>query len=101
MHISSVQAVHCPHSQLHFFSLLSQTQPPDPELQSALGSYGAHLDSAERVLRERERQAESRLRKYEGAGEKAMKEIARRKREIEREIEAIQGEIKQLEEKKK
>ncbi|KAH7117031.1 hypothetical protein B0J11DRAFT_107424 [Dendryphion nanum] len=73
------------------------THPPPQELVVALGNFSAEQDVREEELRGRGDAAERTLGLYERAGEKGMRDVARRKEVLRGEIERIRVEIEKLE----
>lgn len=73
------------------------THAPPPELVAALNEFKKLQGSGEKALRDREGLARRKLELYEKAGEKGMRDLARRKEGLGREIERMEREIGKLE----
>ncbi|KAJ4991049.1 hypothetical protein SVAN01_03399 [Stagonosporopsis vannaccii] len=71
--------------------------PPPAEFVGALKEFRRSQGSGERALRDREALAKQSLRLYGQAGEKGVRELARRKRMLEGDMERMEGEIADLE----
>jgi hypothetical protein len=71
--------------------------PPPAEFVTALKQFKKAQGSGDKALRDREALARQELELYEKAGEKGMRDLARRKEWLESEIRAVEGEIKVLE----
>lgn len=71
--------------------------PPPAEFVSALKEFRRSQGSGERALRDREQLARQSLKLYEQAGEKGIRELARRKKVLESEMGRMEGEIESLE----
>lgn len=69
----------------------------DVDLKRALEAYAAHLRRTRNDLAAQERNAETRLKDYEGAG-KGMQDIAKRYAELTTEMEEVKEEIARLKE---
>ncbi|KAH9865299.1 hypothetical protein IAQ61_009246 [Plenodomus lingam] len=72
--------------------------PPPAEFVAALKEFKKVQGSGERSLRDREQLARRGLELYAKAGEKGMRDLARRKVWVEGEIERVEGEVRSLEE---
>lgn len=70
---------------------------PPREFVAALKAFKKEQGSGERALRDREALARRELEIYGRAGEKGIKELARRKEVLAREIERVEGEVAKLE----
>jgi hypothetical protein len=79
-------------AKIHTFS-----HPPPAEFVAALKEFKKSQGSGERALRDREDLARSELRMYEKAGEKGMRDLARRKEYVASELARTQQEIGKLE----
>lgn len=79
-------------AKIHTFA-----HPPPPEFVAAIKEFKKRQGSGEKVLRDREGMARQGLELYEKAGEKGMRDLARRKVWLEGEIEGVEGEIRTLE----
>lgn len=73
------------------------THPPPAEFVDALRNYKASQGSTENGLKNREALAKKTLELYEKAGERAMRDIAKRALYLKKEIESTRGEIEKLE----
>lgn len=73
------------------------SHPPPAEFVAALKEFRRSQGSGERALRDREALARQSLGLYAEAGEKGVRELARRKRVLEAERERMEGEIEDLE----
>lgn len=71
--------------------------PPPAEFVGALKEFRKSQGSGERVLRDREALARQSLRLYEQAGEKGVRELAKRKIFLDAEVGRMEGEIRDLE----
>jgi hypothetical protein len=71
--------------------------PPPAEFVAALKNYKASQGSSERELKDREAMARKALELYDKAGEKALKDIARRAVYLRQEIARTEDEIERLE----
>ncbi|KAF2130709.1 hypothetical protein P153DRAFT_274627, partial [Dothidotthia symphoricarpi CBS 119687] len=69
------------------------SHPPPAEFVAALKEFRRLQGVGEKALRNREALARSELALYERAGEKGMRDLARRKGELEREIGRVEGEV--------
>lgn len=78
-------------SKIHTLS-----NPPPPEFVVALKEFKKQQGSGERALKDREALAKRELQLYERAGEKGMKDLAKRKSVLVAEIERIESEIAKL-----
>lgn len=78
-------------SKIHTFS-----NPPPPEFVAALKEFKRQQGSGEKALRDRESLAKRELELYERAGERGMRDLARRKVGLEKEIERMEREIEKL-----
>ena len=74
------------------------SHPPPPPFLAALKAFKAAQASTESALRDREGLATRTLELYERAGEKGMRDVARRARFLRAEIERTVGEVRGLEE---
>ncbi|KAF2689721.1 hypothetical protein K458DRAFT_291181 [Lentithecium fluviatile CBS 122367] len=75
----------------------THTHPPPPPFLAALKNFKASQGSTEKGLKDREALARRTLELYERAGEKGMRDLARRKVWILEEMGTMEGEIKGLE----
>ncbi|KAF1851979.1 uncharacterized protein K460DRAFT_401976 [Cucurbitaria berberidis CBS 394.84] len=73
------------------------THAPPAEYIAALKAFKKALGSGERALRDREGIARREMEVYEKAGGKGMRDLARRKEGLVREIERVEGEVGKLE----
>lgn len=73
------------------------THPPPPEFVTALKNFKASQGSMETSLRDREALARNAMDLYEKAGEKGMRDIARRAAFLQQEISRTKEEIGKLE----
>jgi hypothetical protein len=73
------------------------SHPPPPEFVAALKEFKKQQGSGEKGLKDREALARRELELYGKAGEKGMRDLARRKGVLEREIARMKGEIEKLE----
>jgi hypothetical protein len=71
--------------------------PPPAEFVAALKEFRKSQGTGERALRDREALAKQSLRLYEQAGEKGVRELAKRKGYLEGETRRIEREIASLE----
>ena len=74
--------------------------PPPAEFVSALKEFRKSQGSGERALRDREALAKQSLRLYDQAGEKGVRELAKRRAYLDAETRRIEKEIESLERKK-
>jgi hypothetical protein len=72
------------------------THPPPAEFVAALKEFRKAQGSGEKALRDREALARQELELYERAGEKGMRDLAKRKVWLESEIGGVEGEIEKL-----
>ncbi|KAL5116244.1 hypothetical protein ACEQ8H_005909 [Pleosporales sp. CAS-2024a] len=70
---------------------------PPPEFVAALKEYKKSQGTGEKALRDREGMARRSLELYERAGEKGMRDLARRKKWLASEISSVEAEITKLE----
>lgn len=75
----------------------SYGHPPPAEFVSALKEFRKSQGSGERALRDREALARQSLKLYDQAGEKGIRELAKRKAYLDAETERMEREIKSLE----
>lgn len=78
-------------AKIHTFS-----HPPPAEFVAALKEFKKQQGSGEKALKNREALAKKELEAYERAGEKGMKDLARRKEYLANEIARIELEIEKL-----
>jgi hypothetical protein len=78
-------------AKMHTFA-----HPPPAEFVAALKEFRKAQGSGEKALRDREALARQELELYERAGEKGMRDLAKRKVWLESEISGVEGEIEKL-----
>lgn len=78
-------------AKIHTFS-----HPPPPEFVAALKEFKKAQGSGEKALRDREALAKRELELYEKAGEKGMRDLAKRKQWLMGEMEDVESEIRRL-----
>lgn len=79
-------------AKIHTYS-----HPPPAEFVDALRQFKKSQGSGEKALRDREALARRELELYEHAGEKGMKELARRKEWILAEVQRVEEVVRKLE----
>jgi hypothetical protein len=79
-------------AKIHTFS-----HPPPPEFVAALKQFKKSQGSGERVLRDREALARRELELYEKAGDRGMRDLAKRKEWLVSEVERVEEEVRKLE----
>jgi hypothetical protein len=79
-------------AKIHTFS-----HPPPPEFVAALKEFKKAQGSGERALRDREALAKKELELYVRAGEKGMRDLARRKEFLVKEVGRVEEEMEKLE----
>lgn len=79
-------------AKIHTFS-----HPPPPEFVAALKEYRKSQGSGEKALRDREALAKRELELYDRAGEKVMRDLARRKEFLVNEADRVEKEVEKLE----
>ncbi|KAF2866073.1 hypothetical protein BDV95DRAFT_505585 [Massariosphaeria phaeospora] len=77
--------------------IYTHTHPPPAEFVAALKNFKAQQGASEAALRDREGLARRELELYEKAGEKGMRDIAKRAEHLKGEIERIEDEVRKLE----
>ncbi|KAI8935026.1 hypothetical protein NX059_008690 [Plenodomus lindquistii] len=91
------------HSRATLLGLQAKTHmlshPPPAEFVAALKEFRKQQGSGEKALRDREELAKRTLGLYEKAGEKGMRDLARRKVWVEGEMRRVEGEVESLERK--
>ncbi|KAL6710661.1 hypothetical protein ACN47E_007718 [Coniothyrium glycines] len=75
----------------------ARSTPPPAPLLAALAAFRAHQDAADKALRDRAALARQGRALYERAGERGMRDLARRKEVLEREIARMEDEVGRLE----
>lgn len=80
-----------------YYRIHTHAHPPPAEFVLALKNFRASQGASEAALRDREDLARKSLELYEKAGEKAMKDIAKRAIYLREETERMQEEVQKLE----
>jgi hypothetical protein len=79
-------------AKMHTFA-----HPPPPEFVAALKEFKKAQGTGEKALKDREALAKRELELYDKAGEKGMRDLARRKEWLESELSGVENEVQKLE----